>query len=106
MMNDPQYIEAARHLAERSIAQHKDDMSRVRWMLENVLCRPAAEFDVKESMLAAAAFLEIFAADKEAAAKLIVTGDSKPNPKLDAAEVAAWTMVANMLMNRDDYINK
>ena len=34
------------------------------------------------------------------------TGDSTPNQTLDVAELAAWTMVANTLMNRDDFINK
>jgi hypothetical protein len=42
----------------------------------------------------------------EAAVELINTGDSKPDETLQAAELAAWTIVANTLMNRDDFVNK
>ena len=33
------------------------------------------------------------------AEKLIAVGESKPDPQLAAAELAAWTMVANEMMN-------
>ncbi len=34
------------------------------------------------------------------------SGDSKPNADLDVNLLAAWTMAANVVMNRDDFINK
>jgi hypothetical protein len=40
------------------------------------------------------------------AKKLIAVGESKADPKLDPAELAAWTMVANQLMNLDEVLNK
>ena len=51
-------------------------------------------------------FLEIFKRKLDSAKALINTGDSKPKAELEPAELAAWTMVANTLMNRDDFINK
>jgi hypothetical protein len=37
---------------------------------------------------------------------LIAFGESKPDAKLDASELAAWTMLANQLMNLDEVLNK
>ena len=45
-----------------------------------------------------------YKADAEAAGKLINYGESKPDAALDAAELAAYTMVANLIMNLDEVI--
>jgi hypothetical protein len=33
-------------------------------------------------------------------------GESKPDDKLNPSELAAWTMVGNLLLNLDEVINK
>jgi hypothetical protein len=48
----------------------------------------------------------LFKDDLDAAKELAKVGDTPPDETLDAAELAAWTIVANTLMNRDDFINK
>jgi hypothetical protein len=106
LMNDPQFVEAARHLAERALDRQKNDRSRAKWMLETVLIRPAQNAEVMGLAITAAEFLAIFKLQPETAKMLIKTGDSKPDEKLDVLDLAAWTMVANTLMNRDDFINK
>ncbi len=105
MMNDPQFVEAARYLAENAIKQHDDGRTRAKWMLRTVLCRPADDTDVTEMAAAADQFHTVFQQDNAAAQQLIHTGESTPDPDLNIAELAAWTMVANTLMNRDDFIN-
>ena len=40
------------------------------------------------------------------AKKLVTVGESKPDPELDTVDLAAWTMVANQLMNLDEMLNK
>jgi hypothetical protein len=40
------------------------------------------------------------------AQKLIAEGESKADPKLEPATLAAWTMLANELMNLDEALNK
>jgi hypothetical protein len=41
------------------------------------------------------------------AATALVTGDLPPPPReLDAAELAAWTVVANVLLNLDETVTK
>ncbi len=44
--------------------------------------------------------------DVEAAKRLIEVGESKPDPMLDPSELAAWTMVANLVLNLDEVITK
>jgi hypothetical protein len=106
LMNDPQYVESARRLAENAIRQEADDQSRAEWMLSTVLSRPAKAVDVADMTAAASEFKTMFQQESEGATGLINTGDTKPDETLDAAELAAWTLVANTLMNRDDFISK
>ena len=80
--------------------------TRAMWMTERALRHPGTEADVKDLVSLAEAILPVFKENPDRALKLIQTGDSKPDEKLDAAELAAWTIVANTLMNRDDFINK
>ena len=47
-----------------------------------------------------------YKADKEAAKKLISVGESPVKDKLDASELAAYTMVASLLLNLDETLNK
>ena len=47
-----------------------------------------------------------FAKDAEAATKLIAFGESKADPNLQPVELAAWTLVANLLLNLDEVVNK
>ena len=106
LMNDPQFVEAARHLAENTVKQQANDRARATSMLTSVLRRPASEIDVAEMASTAEQFREIFRQQPTSAQELIDTGESSPDAMLDPIEVAAWTMVANILMNRDDFISK
>ena len=59
-----------------------------------------------ELLAAAGEFRDIFQHDADSARALVRTGDSVPDVSLDETELAAWTMVANILMNRDDFVSK
>ncbi len=106
-MNDPQFVEAARKLAESSLTGGKGDANRaVETMAERVLARALASKErrvVKDTLNEA---LDYYAAKPEEAEKLIQYGDSKPEAKLDAVKLAALTMVANQLLNLDEVLNK
>ena len=51
-------------------------------------------------------FLKFYDAKPGEAKKLIVQGESKPDPSLAAPEFAAMTMLVNQLMNLDEALNK
>jgi mono/diheme cytochrome c family protein len=105
-MNDPQFVEAARMLAERAMKSAGDVDERLDYMIRRLASRP---FRPEESAVAKAAYddlLTYYKAHAEDAKKLLAVGESKRDEKLDAAEHAAWTMVANQLMNLDEVLNK
>jgi hypothetical protein len=106
LMNSPQFIEAARHLAESAIRENDDGKKRAEWMFQRTLSRPATPADIADMLAVAEAMRSLFKKDPKLAGELIRTGDSQPDESLAEVDVAAWTMVANTLMNRDDFISK
>jgi hypothetical protein len=106
MMNDPQFVESARHLAQRTIRAHAADNDRADFIYASVLRRPASEAERTALVQLAGKFQTLFEADEEAAKRLVRIGDSLPEESLPAAVLASWTMLANTLMNRDDFLCK
>ena len=106
LLNSPQFVESARRLAESSIRECDDVKKRAQWMFHRTLSRPATDADVEDMLAIAEELTSLFKQNPKSAGELIRTGDSLPSEGLDELEVAAWTMVANTLMNRDDFISK
>lgn len=107
LMNDVQHFEAARALAERAIASGgSTPADRVAFLYRTVLSRkPEAE----ESQLVCQAFetqLKLFQAEPEAAARAIAVGESTPKKIAPDAETAAWTLVANLILNLDETVTR
>lgn len=106
-LNDVQFIEAARNLAQRVITQGGDkDDDRIDSLARRLLARPlsSAELPIVKGSLES--FLAHYRAHVDDAKQLITVGESKPDPSLDAPQVAAWTMLSNELMNLDEVLNK
>ena len=108
-MNDVQFVEASRYLAEQALkvgAGTNDSTKSLQTMAQRILSRPfrKEELDIVNATLAEQ--LAYYKANVEEAAKLITFGESKPDPALDSATLAAWTMVANQVMNLDEALNK
>ncbi len=106
-LNDPQFVEAARYLAAQAITNSVvDDVQRIDYITNRTLGR---SFNVAEQAIVLAdkqAFLEFYETNHDAANALITTGESKPDESIDAANLAAWTMVCNQIMNLDEALNK
>ena len=105
-LNDVQFVEAARVLAEKAIKAGPTDDARINFISAKLLARafkPQELAIVKESLTALRANYKAKPAD---AAKLITFGESKPDATLDAIELAAWTMLVNELLNLDEVLNK
>ena len=47
-----------------------------------------------------------YKADTEAAKKLIAIGEIPPDASLNPSQLAAWTMIANLILNLDEVITK
>ena len=105
-LNDIQFIEAARHLAELALLNARKEEEAVQFMAERVLSRPLSG---KEMGIVRGTLKETrtyYDANAEAAKKLIEVGDSKATDKVPPTQLAAMTMVANQLMNLDEALNK
>jgi hypothetical protein len=105
-LNDPQFVEAARHLAEQALKAASDDNKRINFMAERLLARHLRPEELAIVRQSAQKFGEHYAAHAEEAVKLIDVGDSPADSSVAPAELAAWTMVANQLMNLDEVLNK
>ena len=106
LMNDIQHVEAARNLAQRILKEGGDDSPRIRWAWRVVTARHPEEEEAEVVNDALTGYRARFGKDAEAAKRLIAFGESKADPKLDPAELAAWTLVANLLLNLDEVVNK
>jgi hypothetical protein len=105
-LNDPQFIEAARNLAQHAIESSADNDRRLNFVAERLLARPLRleELTIVRSTLEK--FEQHYAAKTDDAKKLVTVGESKPADKVPTPQLAAWTMVANELMNLDEVLNK
>ena len=104
--NDPQYVEAARHLALRAISATPDPTGRLDYMSERLLARPLDDREKGILLKSVARFSDAYAKKPDAAAQLIKVGETPANFKVPAPEQAAWTMVASQFLNLDETLNK
>jgi len=106
-LNDPQWIEAARHLAQRARRQcGAEAAARLEFMAKAVLARPLRPEEHQVLVASLHRLAEFYQAHLDEAQKLLSVGESKPDPAIPAPELAAWTMLANELMNTDEALNK
>ncbi len=105
LMNDVQHLEAARALAESLLALSGGDADRLAHAFRAVTARKP---DAKEQTLLAQALDKQrahFSTRAEEAARLIAVGESTPAHQAPPEEIAAWTLVANLLMNLDETLS-
>jgi hypothetical protein len=106
-MNDPTYVEASRKLAERILKEGgKTTESRIQFAFKLLAARSATEKELGIIRRLLEAQTTAFNADKLKAKKLLQVGESPVDEKLDVVELAAWTLVANALLNLDEMINR
>ena len=107
LMNDPVYVEAARAFAARVLKEGgADDIAKLNYAWRLALARnlSSTEQAVLEKTLAKQR--ELFTAEKSAAESLLKVGDFKNPDGANAAELAAWTVVANVILNLNETISQ
>ena len=107
LLNDPTYVEAARVFAERIVKEGgTTPEERAAWVLQEAVSRKPSDAEVKVlSALYAKHFAE-YAANKDAAAKVLATGSRPATKDIDPAELAAWTSVARAVLNLHEVITR
>jgi hypothetical protein len=106
-LNDTQFVEAARVLAQRSLKEVcSTEEARLDFMAERLLSRPLRSGEMKIARASLNDLLASYKAAPDDADDLVEVGDSKVDESIDPPTLAAYTMVANELMNLDEVLNK
>ena len=107
LMNDKQYIDAAKKLAERMLREGgATPEQRLTYGFRWMTARPPSSKELEVLRRSVDKQLAFFQTDKAAADKLLAYGDAPRDTTLDSAEHAAWTMIANLMINLDETITK
>jgi len=106
LINDVQFIEPCRVLAEKLLTEQTTDEARLDRLSWLFLSRPTTDAEKKILLKAVATFRQDYSTQPTEAAKLAKYGEWPVNSKLPAPEVAAWTLVASEMLNRDETLNK
>jgi len=107
LMNDIQFVEAARKLAERTMTEAgTKPEDRVAYAFRMATSRYPTADEMKVFLEIYNAHLAEYQKDKDSAMKLLSVGEAKRNEKLDVSELAAWTMIVNLILNLDETVTK
>ena len=107
LLHDPQFIEAARKLAERMIHETTaDPAARITHGFGLCTAREptAAELSLLKKALVESS--ERYKSDPDAAAKILTVGESPHDTRIPPVELAAYTDLARMMLNLSEFITK
>ncbi|MDE0575709.1 MAG: DUF1553 domain-containing protein [Opitutales bacterium] len=106
-LNDEQFVEASRVFAERILKSDRTDFKdRLDYAFELATSRPSD--DLRRNVLKSTYDEQhaLFTKEPERAKQLIAVGDSKPDASIDPVEHATWTLLASMILNLDETLNR
>ncbi len=106
-LNDPVYVESAQALARRIVREGGSNLEdRVRYALQLCLCRPTRPEQVEQLIELYQGELARYQKNREAAVALATEPLGQLPAGMDPADLAAWTTVANVLLNLDGVLTK
>ena len=106
-LNDPQFVEAARVLAQRLILEGSEDVAmRINRAYQLTTARPANEREVAILKTVLADQKKRFQANPEKATELLGVGEFPRDESIDPIEHATWTVVAQVLLNLDETLTR
>jgi hypothetical protein len=106
LLNDPQYVEAARSLAQRGLSSQHTPPACAEFIYRSLTGqRPtAAQRDILLTMFAQQR--RLFEADAAALNGWLAIGDHRSQADLNQLDLAAWSVVASGLMSLDETVMK
>ncbi|MDD7983988.1 DUF1553 domain-containing protein [Lentisphaera marina] len=106
-LNDPIFVEAARFFAEKIIQEGGPKFAdKVNYAAETALARPLDKEQIKLLEEFYKRRFDDFSKNPKAAESLLNMGDTKRNEQLDLSEHASWTLIAQLVLNLDENLNK
>jgi hypothetical protein len=107
LLNDPTFVEAAKHLALRAFDEGRaSDLERIEFLFWEVLVRPPSEAEGEALLRFVKAERARWSADPVEAHALLNVGLQSVSPETDVVEAAAWTGVARALLNLHETITR
>ena len=104
MWNDVQFLEAARVLAQRTLAERGSREDRLKTMFRRATGRRPGSRELTILGNTLTAFTKRFAAQPADAERLLQQGETMLPPTYEAAELAAWMMLGNTMLSLDETI--
>jgi hypothetical protein len=105
-MNDTQFVEAARNLAQNALESEHRLNRELDFMANRLLARPLSKQESAILTKSYNDFLAYYSSTPDTASKLLHVGASLADSKLPAPKFAALTMVANTMLNLDETLVK
>lgn len=107
LMNDPVYVEAARTFGLRIMKNGGDSINdRVDYAFRTCLSRNPSKAEMERMTNAFREELQHFLDHRADANQLVNIGATPPPTDIDPVELAAWTMIVQVLLNLDETITK
>jgi len=106
LMNDPTYVEASRKFAERMMQTEKTAEARLAFAWRLATARPITEREATILKRTLDTQLQTYQQNPKAADALLRVGESPRDTTLAAPELAAYTIVASVILNLDEIVTK
>lgn len=105
-LNDPQFVEGYRQLAQLSMKRTSDANQRLQYIAERILGRELSQEEIATMQETLSISLKHYQAQAADATQLISIGATPADTSIPAAELAAWTVVTSQLFNLDEALTK
>jgi hypothetical protein len=107
LMNDPVSVEAARGFATCIIQQGgKSAEERIVYAFRRALARRPMPAELATLRRTLERMQQTYSQDESSARELIAVGESKPPKEIPAPELAAYTCIANVILNLNETITR
>jgi hypothetical protein len=107
LMNDEQFVEAARSLAERMLREGGSSVDEQIAYGHRLVLSRRPDADVLDILVRGyREYLDTYEAQPEKAKDLVAVGASNSSIDFDASKLAAMLVVANVLLNLDETLSK
>lgn len=104
LLNNKTFVESARFLAERMLRRNDKPADRITWAFRSVTSRAPSSAELKLLLADLRSYEKEFTNEPGSAKKLLNIGERKADAKLPPARLAAYTLIANTLLNLDEAI--
>jgi mono/diheme cytochrome c family protein len=107
LLNDPEYVEAARALAQAAMARGGATLQqRIAWAWRQVLLRPVRPRESEVLMRMYEKHLAEYQKDAAAAEALLKIGEYPTPADINHTDLAAWTSVARAILNLHETVTR